>query len=95
MSTLEVAGRKSLMLFSGRAFPELADEIAGELGVTVTPMTARDFANGEIFVRPEESGMAASTFFRSDARRIMRSLVTSALSARSSSFTLPAGSWNM
>jgi ribose-phosphate pyrophosphokinase len=62
MSTLEVAGRKSLMLFSGRAFPELADEIAGELGVTITPMTARDFANGEIFVRPEESVRGSDAF---------------------------------
>ncbi|UQX89336.1 ribose-phosphate diphosphokinase [Jatrophihabitans telluris] len=62
MSTLQVAGRKSLMLFSGRAFPELADEIAGFLGVTVTPMTARDFANGEIFVRPEESVRGCDAF---------------------------------
>jgi ribose-phosphate pyrophosphokinase len=62
MSTLELAGRKSLMLFSGRAFPELADEIAGHLGVTVTPMTARDFANGEIFVRPEESVRGSDAF---------------------------------
>jgi len=62
VSTLEVAGRKSLMLLSGRAFPELADEIAAELGVTVTPMTARDFANGEIFVRPEESVRGSDAF---------------------------------
>src|SRR5438132_6970547 len=62
MSTLEVAGRRSVMLFSGRAFPELADEIAGELGVTVTPRTARDFANGEIFVRPEESVRGSDAF---------------------------------
>ncbi len=62
MSTLQVAGRKSLMLFSGRAFPELGDEIAGHLGVTVTPLTARDFANGEIFVRPEESVRGCDVF---------------------------------
>jgi ribose-phosphate pyrophosphokinase len=62
MSTLELAGRKSLMLFSGRAFPELATEIAENLGVTVTPMTARDFANGEIFVRPEESVRGSDAF---------------------------------
>ncbi|MCW2522615.1 MAG: prs [Frankiales bacterium] len=62
MSILQVAGRKSLMLFSGRAFPELGDEIANHLGVTVTPMTARDFANGEIFVRPEESVRGCDVF---------------------------------
>ena len=40
MSTIELAGRKSLMLLSGRAYPELADEIARYLGVTVTSTTA-------------------------------------------------------
>ncbi len=58
----ELAGHKSLMLFSGRAFPELADEIARYLGVTVTPMTAYDFANGEIFVRPNESVRGSDAF---------------------------------
>jgi ribose-phosphate pyrophosphokinase len=62
MSNLQVAGRKTLSLFSGRAFPELADEIAGHLGATITPMTARDFANGEIFVRPEESVRGTDAF---------------------------------
>src|SRR4051794_7031982 len=62
MSTLELAGRKSLTLFSGRAFPELADEIARHLGTEVTPMAAFDFANGEIFVRPEESVRGSDAF---------------------------------
>src|SRR3978361_1258581 len=62
MSNLQVAGRKTLSVFSGRAFPELGDEIANHLGVTVTPLTARDFANGEIFVRPEESVRGCDVF---------------------------------
>lgn len=62
MSILQVAGRKSLMLFSGRAFPELADEIAREIGVTVTPTTARDFANGETFIKPDESVRGSDSF---------------------------------
>jgi ribose-phosphate pyrophosphokinase len=62
MSTIELVGRKSLMLFSGRAFPELASEIAGHLGVTVTPTTARTFANGEIFIRPDESVRGSDAF---------------------------------
>ncbi|MDQ1741944.1 MAG: ribose-phosphate pyrophosphokinae, partial [Pseudonocardiales bacterium] len=62
MNTLQVANRKSMTLFSGRAFPELADEIAGHIGMPVTPMTARDFANGEIFVRPEESVRGSDAF---------------------------------
>ncbi|HTZ43878.1 MAG TPA: ribose-phosphate diphosphokinase [Jatrophihabitans sp.] len=62
MSSLELAGRKSMTLFSGRAFPELAAEIAQNLGTEVTPMAAYDFANGEIFVRPEESVRGSDAF---------------------------------
>ncbi len=62
MNNLQVPNRKSMTLFSGRAFPELADEIAGHIGMPVTPMTARDFANGEIFVRPEESVRGSDAF---------------------------------
>ena len=50
------------MLFSGRAHPELATEVAAELGVEVTPQTARDFANGEIFVRFEQSVRGCDAF---------------------------------
>jgi ribose-phosphate pyrophosphokinase len=62
VSTLQVAGRKSLMLLSGRAYPELADEIAAQLGVTVTPTTAREFANGETFIKPNESVRGSDAF---------------------------------
>ncbi len=62
MSTLQVAGQKSLMLFSGRAFPELATEIAEHVGVTVTPTTARDFANGETFIKSDESVRGSDAF---------------------------------
>ncbi len=62
MSNLQVPNRKSMTLLSGRAFPELAEEIAGHLGMGITPMTARDFANGEIFVRPEESVRGSDAF---------------------------------
>ena len=62
MSILEVEGKKSLMLFSGRAFPALAAEIAEHVGVTVTPTTARDFANGEIFIKSDESVRGSDAF---------------------------------
>ena len=62
MSTLQVAGRKSLVLLSGRAYPALADEIAAELGITVTGTTARDFANGETFIKPDESVRGTDAF---------------------------------
>jgi ribose-phosphate pyrophosphokinase len=62
MSTLQVAGRKSLVLLSGRAYPALAEEIAAELGITVTSTTARDFANGETFIKPDESVRGTDAF---------------------------------
>src|SRR5690242_16705435 len=62
MSAIRQTTSKSLMLFSGRAYPELADEIAGHLGVTPTPTAAYDFANGEIFVRFEESVRGCDAF---------------------------------
>ncbi len=62
MSTLSVAGRKSLILLSGGAFPELADEIATHIGVTVTETTRREFANGELFIRPNESVRGTDAF---------------------------------
>ena len=54
--------RKSLMLFSGRAFPELAEEIGRELGLPPTPTDAYEFANGEIFVRYRESVRGCDAF---------------------------------
>src|SRR6266702_3971897 len=44
---IETTGQKKLMLFSGRAHPELAAAVATELGVELAPTQARDFANGE------------------------------------------------
>jgi len=53
---------KKLMLFSGRAHPELTDEIAGHLGIEPTPTRLSDFANGEIFVRFLESVRGSDAF---------------------------------
>ncbi|MDT7769748.1 MAG: ribose-phosphate pyrophosphokinae, partial [Mycobacterium sp.] len=54
--------RKNLMLFAGRSHPELAEQVAKELDVHVTAQTARDFANGEIFVRFQESVRGCDAF---------------------------------
>src|SRR5690625_3415734 len=54
--------RKNMMLFSGRAHPELGEAVAKELGTDLVPTTARDFANGEIFIRFEESVRGADCF---------------------------------
>jgi ribose-phosphate pyrophosphokinase len=62
MSGLEIDSRKNLMLFTGRAYPALAEEVGKELGVEPVPTAAYDFANGEIFVRFEESVRGCDAF---------------------------------
>jgi ribose-phosphate pyrophosphokinase len=46
---------KHLMLFSGRAYPELAKEVAELMDVGLVPTRALNYANSEIYVRFEES----------------------------------------
>jgi ribose-phosphate pyrophosphokinase len=43
VSELRLTSEKRLRLFTGRGFPELADEVASELGVPLTPTSAYDF----------------------------------------------------
>src|SRR3954447_16811026 len=62
MSGLTATGEKKLMLFCGRAHPELSAAVAQELGVDIVPTAAYDFANGEIFVRFEESVRGSDAF---------------------------------
>ncbi|HXP22011.1 MAG TPA: ribose-phosphate diphosphokinase [Streptosporangiaceae bacterium] len=57
-----MSSAKRLMLFSGRAFPELGREIGEYLGTQPTPTTLFDFANGEIFVRFLESVRGCDAF---------------------------------
>jgi ribose-phosphate pyrophosphokinase len=62
VGSIVAENRKNLMLFAGRAYPELAAEIGEVLGVDVTPTTAYDFAGGEIFVRYTESVRGSDAF---------------------------------
>ncbi|WP_129308719.1 ribose-phosphate diphosphokinase [Streptomyces sp. L2] len=62
MTGIKTTGEKKLMFFSGRAHPELAEEVAQKLGVGVVPTKAFDFANGEIYVRYQESARGADCF---------------------------------
>jgi len=59
---ITVKARKKLMLFSGRAHPELGSEIGDTLGIAPTPARLSDFANGEIFVRFLESVRGCDAF---------------------------------
>src|SRR3954463_16477465 len=62
MGSIVAENRKSLMLFSGRGFPELAEEIGQVLGVAPTPSDSYEFANGEIFVRYKDSVRGSDAF---------------------------------
>jgi ribose-phosphate pyrophosphokinase len=59
---LTSASEKKLLLFSGRGYPELTEEIAECLGIPPTPTRLSDFANGEIFVRFLESVRGCDAF---------------------------------
>jgi ribose-phosphate pyrophosphokinase len=62
VSGITTSGEKKLKLFSGRAHPELATEVAAALGTELVPTKALDFANGEIYVRFLDSARGADCF---------------------------------
>ena len=62
LTGITATGAKRLLLFSGRAFPEFAQDVATCLGIEPTPTTLRDFSNGEIFVRFLESVRGCDAF---------------------------------
>ena len=62
MTGIKTTGVKTLMLFGGRAYPELAAEVASQLGVDLIPTKVLNFANGEIYVRFEESVRGSDAF---------------------------------
>jgi ribose-phosphate pyrophosphokinase len=53
---------KHLMVFSGRAYPELAEEVTRILDTALVPTSAYDFANSETYVRYQESVRGADCF---------------------------------
>ena len=62
MSGLKRTTEKTLMVFSGRANPQLAEEVAYQLGTNLVPTSAFEFANSEIYVRYEESVRGSDAF---------------------------------
>jgi ribose-phosphate pyrophosphokinase len=59
---IRTTGKKTLMLFSGRAHGDLAEEVAADLGVEPVPTKFMTFANGELYVRFEESVRGCDAF---------------------------------
>ncbi|MGJ9473853.1 ribose-phosphate diphosphokinase [Actinotignum sp. GS-2025c] len=63
MSTgMRVSNDKRLVLATGRAYPELAEEVARCLHISMLPTTIYDFANSEIYIRYKESIRGADVF---------------------------------
>jgi ribose-phosphate pyrophosphokinase len=61
-ASLAIDYNKRLMLFSGRANPQLALDIADKLGVDVGPVSVQTFSNGEVYCRYDESIRGADVF---------------------------------
>ena len=59
---MELVTKKRLQLYSGRAHPELAEEIAQNLGVELGEPNIRSFKNGELYCRFDESVRGADVF---------------------------------
>lgn len=62
MTGVKQPNEKHLMLFTGRAHPELAQEVADLLDVELVPTRALSYANSEIYVRFEESVRGCDAF---------------------------------
>jgi ribose-phosphate pyrophosphokinase len=59
---IERGPQKRLMVFSGRSHGELAERIAEHLGVELGAVTLTNFANGETYVRYDESIRGSDLF---------------------------------
>ncbi|WP_128773676.1 ribose-phosphate diphosphokinase [Actinomyces oricola] len=71
MTGIITSGEKRLVVVSGRAHPRLAEDVARELGTQVLSSTAYDFANGETYVRFNESVRGCDVFvMQSHADRV-------------------------
>lgn len=62
MTGITQSNAKRMVLLAGRSHPELAAAVAEQLGVELVPTRAYNFANGEIFVRFEESIRGCDAF---------------------------------
>lgn len=62
MNSITAAGEKKLVLVSGRAHEELAQQVAENLGTELLPADVYNFANGEIYVRFSESVRGCDAF---------------------------------
>ena len=62
MTDFTVPNQNRIVLLTGRSHPELANEVADSMGIPLSKTQAYDFANGEIFVRFQESVRGCDAF---------------------------------
>lgn len=62
MTGITQSNAKRMVLLTGRSHPELAKAVAQSLEVDIVPTTAYNFANGELFVRFDESVRGCDAF---------------------------------
>ena len=62
MNEITTTGEKKLVLVTGRSHPELAVDVAENLGTELLETEIRPFANGEIYVRYSESVRGSDVF---------------------------------
>ena len=59
---MEITTKKRLQIFSGRGYPQLAEEVADHLGLKLGDVVVDDFANGEIYVRFQQNIRGSDVF---------------------------------
>lgn len=59
---MEVVNKKRMMIFAGSSYPELANEVAAQLGMTVGDVSLDQFANGELYARFADSVRGADVY---------------------------------
>ena len=70
------ANERRLVLVSGRSHPDLAAQVAENLGIELLPTDAYTFANGELYIRFGESVRGADAFvLQSHAAPINKSIM--------------------
>ena len=62
MTGMKRTTEKNLMVFSGRAHPDLSQEVVELLECGLVPQNAYAFANGELYIRYEESVRGCDAF---------------------------------
>ena len=59
---MELLTKKRLQVFSGRGYPELAEEVVDHLGMKLGEVDVHEFRNGELYVRFNENVRGSDVF---------------------------------